>query len=101
MTILYITSMSLEKEKHKGNKIHFIEIGKALQKIGNEVVLIAPYYKDQGTRDSYGMVDEQIELSKKGYINYLRFHRVLKKRLKLLLEKYQPELVYSRDLNNG
>lgn len=98
--ILYVTSMSLEKEKNSGNKIHFIEIGKALKKIGHQIILIAPYYKNQGTKEAYGLIDEQIEFKKKNITNYLLYHQKLRRKLPHLIQKYKPELFYSRDLLN-
>jgi len=92
--------MSLEKEKNSGNKIHFVEIGKALKKLGHQLILIAPYYKSNGTKDSYGLIDEQIELKKKSITNYLLYHKKLRNKLPQLVQKYQPDLFYSRDLLN-
>ncbi len=100
MRILYATSMSLEKEKNSGNKIHFVEIGKALKKMGHDVVLIAPYYSNNGTKENYGLIDEQISLGKKNIFNYLLFHNQLIKKLPALLGKYKPDFFYSRDLKN-
>lgn len=101
MKILYMTSISLEKEKNAGNKIHFTEIGKALKKLGHEVILVAPYYEGTGTREAYGFVDEQIETGKKNIFNYLLFHNKLRKKLSELLKKYNPDFVYSRDIQNA
>ena len=97
---LYVTSISLEKEKNTGNKIHFVEIGKALKNLGNEVSLIAPYYSDSGSREDYGLVDLQIPLKKKNFWNYWRFHSILSKRITGILQEQKPDFVYVRDLLN-
>jgi len=89
------------EEKIAGNKYHFIEIGRSLKKLGNKVILIAPFYKGQGTRFDYGLIDEQIELGRKGYLNFLLFHKKLQKRIPELFNVYKPDFVYSRDLING
>jgi len=98
--ILYATSMSLEKEKNLGNKIHFVEIGKALKKLGHQIILVAPYYKNQGTKEAYGLIDEQIDFKKKNITDYLLYHQKLRKKLPSLIKKYKPDLFYSRDLLN-
>ncbi len=101
MKILYMTSISLEREKNSGNKIHFTEIGKALKKLGHDVILVAPFYPETGTRESYGFIDEQIAVGEKNGLNYLRFHHQLRKKLPALIKKYDPDFVYSRDLLNA
>jgi len=93
--------MSLEKEKTTGNKIHFTEIGKALKKLGHKVILVAPYYKSTGTRESYGLVDEQIFFEKKDAFSYMKFHGILPRKLKELIKEYNPDFVYSRDILNA
>jgi len=100
MKILFLTSMSLEREKNSGNKIHFSEVGMNLQKLGNQVVLVSPFYSESGTMESYGLTNEQITLPKKNISYFLRFHHLLLVRLAELIEKYQPDLIYSRDLLN-
>ncbi len=101
MRILYITSVSLEKEKNTGNKIHFTEVGKALKSLGNEIILIAPRYENLGSRYDYGLIDEQMDFPKRTYVNYLKFHNRLGGEFKSLIDKYSPDFVYSRDIING
>ncbi|HPE70467.1 MAG TPA: glycosyltransferase family 4 protein, partial [Thermotogota bacterium] len=100
MVILFITSMSLEKEKTAGNKVHFLGIGKALQALHHQVILVAPFYQNTGTRFHYGLTDEQISLQKKDFSHFWKFHRLLEEKLPCFLDRYHPDLVYSRDLLN-
>ena len=84
----------MDINKKGAEKTHLVEIIQNLNKIGDEITLIAPRYCGVSYEETFKV--EYIDVGKKGYLNFLLYHLILIKRLKKYLKKHNAEVIYLR-----
>lgn len=92
--------MGLEKNKMHGNKFHLLELSSNIAKLGNEVFVVYPEYRNTESVDlkELGMNAIPIKVGNKNVFNYILYHLKLCFKINGLINKLKPDIFYERDL---
>jgi glycosyltransferase involved in cell wall biosynthesis len=90
----------MDLKKKGADKTHLIEICANLKLLGNEILLIAPgYYPYKEIK--IGFLTYYVKLGNKSYFSYLIYHIKLIYLFVLMIKRFKPDVVYSRDILIG
>jgi glycosyltransferase involved in cell wall biosynthesis len=90
----------MDLRKKGADKTHLTEICNNLNKLGNEVLLVAPAYTPfEKIKTDFPV--HYIRVGKKSYLSYLDFHLKLQFSFNKILNNFKPHVVYSRDIQNS
>lgn len=91
--ILYVSNLDLRSKG--GAKIHFIELGRNLRKLGHDLVTLVPGYSPRESQD-YGLNIHYIPTFKESWLAYLWVEFLRFFYLIFFIIRFRPHVIYAR-----